>query len=302
LARLLAPIQGRLVRQGGRLTTPYGHDLESPLWAGAEIGFLESREAAGEAAAETLRRGWILGVHYPLVQAHAWDWAPFWLAPQGPERQAARRAALAAMAQAKELGASYILFHYPWPALVDRAVPYESLGWKIPPTAQDERLWPRERLAGVSEEIFAELEGASRALRLRVVLELDGPNGVWFDPAPRRDLCAALFAAHADLDLCLDTGRLGLLARQHGGDPLGYTRRWLDFTRHVHLHGACWERRQNHLPPLPEHEGDGNYTPAAAIARLVLRAHPETLTVLETDPRGRSAEEAERSMRYCAGL
>ncbi len=302
MARLLAPIQGRLVREGGRLMTPYGHDLESPLWQGAEIGFLESEETAEKAAREALRRGWLLGVHYPLVQAHRWDWAPFWLAPEERARSEARKAARRAVRRAADLGAAYILFHYPWPALVDPTADYLSAGWKIPPTAQDERLWPRDRLAELSEEVFSSLDEASRDLSVSVILELDGPNHLFFDPDPQQDLCRALFADHPDLRLCVDTGRFGLLARQHGGDPLAYTARWLPFARHMHLHGARWDRGENHLPPLPEHEDDPGYTPAAAMARMVLRAHPQALTVLETDLRGATADAASRSMRYCAAL
>ncbi len=109
MARLVAPIQGRLVRAWGRLTTPYGHDLGSPFWRGAEIGFLESRAAAREAVEEVLRRDWLLGVHYPLVQAHPWDWAPFWLAPDEGTRAKARATARGAVRQAADLGAGYIL-------------------------------------------------------------------------------------------------------------------------------------------------------------------------------------------------
>ncbi len=302
MARLVAPIQGRLVRDGRHLTTPYGHDLESPFWQGAEIGFLESGRAAEEAAREVLGRGLVLGVHYPIVQAHAWDWAPFWLAPDAEARRTAQRQARTAMARAAELGASYILFHYPWPALLAPVVDYEAAGWKIPPVAQAAGLWPRARLEETSERILRDLERAGKEHAIRVVLELDGPNAAFFEPEPERDLCSELFAAHPGLDLCVDTGRFGLLARQHGGDPYAYAVRWLEFTGHLHLHGASWDRGANHLPPLPEHEDDPGFVPAAAMARLVLSAHPDALVVLETDLRGCGTEVALRSMRYCASL
>ncbi len=100
----------------------------------------------------------------------------------------------------------------------------------------------------------------------------------------------------------MDTGRFDLLARQHGGDPLGYVRRWLPFARHLHLHGANWRRKENHLPPQPEHERRPGYAPAADMARLLLGAHPEALAVLETNSAAGSAAQAARSMRYCAAL
>ncbi len=63
MARLVAPIHGGLVRDGDRLTTPFGHDLLSPLWKGAETGFLESRRAVEETVAAVLAR---LGARRPL--------------------------------------------------------------------------------------------------------------------------------------------------------------------------------------------------------------------------------------------
>ncbi len=199
-------------------------------------------------------------------------------------------------------GTRYLLFHYPCPAVVDPAVDYRAAGWRIPPVAQPEPLWPRARLEEVSDEVFSCLEEASRESAVGVILELDGPNRHFFDPAPDRDLCNGLFRAHPALTLCLDSGRLALLARQHGGDPLAYASRWLPFARHLHLHGAYWDRGENHLPPLPEHEDDPGYAPAAALARMVAGAHPDALTVLETDVSGCPPDVVERSMRYCLEL
>ncbi len=302
MARLVAPIHGGLVRDGDRLTTPFGHDLLSPLWKGAEIGFLESRRAVEETVAAVLARGWVLGVHYPLVQAHTWDWAPFWLAPSGDERALACRGAREALREASGLGAEYVLFHYPWPALVDPSVDYRTAGWRMPPFAPSEDLWPRERLRELSHRVLAELEEEGERSGMRVILELDGPNRHFFEPSPAADLCQELFTAHPAIWLCVDTGRFDLLARQHGGDPLGYVRRWLPFARHLHLHGANWRRKENHLPPQPEHERRPGYAPAADMARLLLGAHPEALAVLETNPAAGSAAQAARSMRYCAAL
>lgn len=146
------------------------------------------------------------------------------------------------------------------------------------------------------------LADAGQRMRIRVILEVDGPNAHFFARAAEPDLFTELLVDHPDLSLCIDTGRLALLARQHGGDPLEYTRRWLTFAKHLHLHGTNWDQRANHLPPLPEHEGLPGHAPAAEMARLVLSSHPETLVVLETDASALSQTERERSLRFCESL
>lgn len=263
---------------------------------------MDSAAAAEAALAEVARRGWSFGIHYPLVQKHAWDWAPFWFHPSGRGRAAALRAACRALQEAADLGAAYILFHFPWPALLDPGIDYPSAGWKIPPVSQDASLWPRERLKQVSENVLAVLAEAGRRSGIGVVLEPDGPNSLFFPRPTEPDLFTELLHGHPDLALCIDTGRFDLLARQHGGDPLEYVRRWLPSARHLHLHGANWDLRQNHLPPLPEHADQPRFAPAVAMARLVLSAHPQARIVMETNAAPYAPSERERSLRYCAEL
>lgn len=302
LAKLIAPIQGRLVQTAGYLSTPYGHDLDAPLWQGAEIGFMDDRSAAEVAIRAVRQRGWEYGVHYPLVQRHSWDWAPFWMDPDPAGAVQALRTAEGAALEAADLGASYILFHYPWPSLIDPDIDYSPAGWRIPPFAQPEALWPRDRLRGLSMRVFSVLEEAARRAGLRVVVELDGPNAHFFGPPDPCDLCTELFNLHPSLALCVDTGRFDLLARQHGRDPMELTERWLPFARHVHLHGANWDRRENHLPPLPDHENQPGYAPVKEMAKRIVAEHDDALVVLETNPAGVTDDDAARSMLYCADI
>lgn len=302
MARLIAPIQGHLVTRDGHLSTPYGHDLDAPLWQGAEIGFMETRAASEAAICAVRQRGWSFGVHHPLVQRHAWDWAPFWLDPDPDGAIAARRTAADAAGEAADLGASYVLFHYPWPSLIDPAIDYPRAGWKIPPVAQPESLWPRERLRDLSMRVFSDLEDAALMAGIRVVVELDGPNAHFFPSLAPDDLCKELFLSHPALTLCIDTGRFDLLARQHGGDPVEYTERWLPFARHLHLHGANWDLRENHLPPLPDHESQPGYAPVKEMALRVVTQHEDALVVLETNPARVTDEVIARSMLYCADI
>lgn len=149
-ARLIAPIQGRIVHRQGHVVTPFGHDLDFPAWQGAEIGFMDGDTEAQEAIAEVARRGWPFGIHYPLVKRHEWDWAPFWFDPAGPETAVAQ--ACSALEAASRFEASYILFHFPWPALLDEETDYRAAGWKVPPVAQH-ALAPRTHLGSLGRRL-----------------------------------------------------------------------------------------------------------------------------------------------------
>jgi len=300
MARLFAPVQGRLRRDGGRLLTAYGHDLSLPWWQGAELGFLEDRDAARLAVAEVRSRGLPFGVHHPLVAEPGALWAPFWLAPKALERARALKEAVRALQEGAALGAAYVLFHFPWPALVSPSLDLPALGWRLPPEAQAEALWPRDALAELSDEVFGVLERAGGAAGTEVLLELDGPAGAFYGSGG--ELWDALCRRHPGIGLCADTGRLDLLGRTHGFRPLAFLRSIGLHVHHLHLMGARWERGENHLPPLPEQEGRAGYAPAAAMARLVLGMRPDLPVVLEVDPRTLPPADLVRSLRYCAAL
>jgi hypothetical protein len=91
------------------------------------VGYCESLEAAREAAAEVLSRGWDLGVHWPLVTAEPQRHR--WFDPDPAVRERALEETGRACGLAADLGASYILFHFPWPVLLEEGLDYHALAW-----------------------------------------------------------------------------------------------------------------------------------------------------------------------------
>ena len=137
--------------------------------------------------------------------------------------------------------------------------------------------WPREAdLYDWSRRCFDRLAELQERERIRVVLEIDGPNPHFFDG----ELYGRLFEEFPDLSLCLDTGRLGLLARTHGQDPLSTRRaRWLPWTRYCHLHTSFGGMRRGGSTASSHHGSHTRdrwprVTPAADIARMVVKAQP----------------------------
>ncbi|MBY6274648.1 sugar phosphate isomerase/epimerase family protein [Symbiobacterium thermophilum] len=304
MAQLFVPLHGAFGRVAGSGVNTYGESLERPHWEGAEIGLCDTFPDVLGAVAEAEYYEWVIGAHHPTHREGGPAWCRF-LDPDPAVRTEALEVACSAAQAAHRLGARYILFHFPWPALQMPGADYAALGWRfrdadpIPMEA-----WPREAdLYDWSRRCFDRLAELQERERIRVVLEIDGPNPHFFDG----ELYGRLFEEFPDLSLCLDTGRLGLLARTHGQDPLALAARWLPWTRYLHLHTSFWDeqgRFHNHVPTRGSHTRDlwPRVTPAADIARMVVEAQPRAVIVLEHNPQTVTPQELEACHEWAATL
>lgn len=302
MAQLFVPLSGRFGKAAGSGFNTYGEKLDRPQFHGAEIGMCETFPDVLGAVAEAEFHDWIIGVHHPLYLEGGPPWCRF-LDPDPAQRQRALDLAASAAQGAHQIGGRYILFHFPWPALQVSGSDYRTHGWYFNAPPVPAEAWPQERLYDVSRAIFERLARIQDAESIKVVLEIDGPNPYFFDG----ELYSRLFEEYPSLSLCQDTGRLGLLARTHGQDPLALCRRWLPWTRYLHLHTSRWDadgRFYNHLPTNESHTAQGwpHVTPAADMARLVVAAQPRCTISLEHDPRGVSPAELERSHAWAVEL
>lgn len=304
MAQLFVPLHGAFGRVAGSGVNTYGESLERPHWEGAEIGLCDAFPDVLGAVAEAEYYEWVIGVHHPTHREGGPAWCRF-LDPDRSVRTEALEIAWTAAQAAHRLGARYILFHFPWPALQMPGVDYAALGWEFrdaEPVPWD--AWPREaELYDWSRRCFDRLAELQERERIRVVLEIDGPNPYFFDD----DLYSRLFEEFPELSLCIDTGRLGLLARTHGQDPVALAARWLPWARHLHLHTSLWDeqgRFRSHVPTSGRHTRNlwPAVTPAADIARMVVEAHPRAVVVLEHDPGAVSPEELEACHEWAAAL
>jgi len=304
MAQLFVPLQGAFGQIAGSGRNTWGESLERPHWQGAEIGLCDTLPDVLGAVAEAEFYEWVIGAHHPPHREGGPAWCRF-LDPDRAAREEALEIACTAARAVHRLGARYIVFHFPWPALQVPGVDYRSLGWEfrdaepVPLEA-----WPRGAdLYDWCRRCFDRLAELQEQERIRVVLEIDGPNPHFFGD----DLYSRLFSEFPELSLCIDTGRLGLLARTHGLDPVSLAARWLPWARYLHLHTSLWDeqgRFRSHLPTGGSHTADRwpQVTPAADIARMVVQAHPNAVVVLEHDPRTVSAEELEASHAWAASL
>jgi len=302
MLQLFVPLTGAFQQVAGSGFNTYGENLDRPHWHGAELGGLETFPDVWGAVSEAEFHDWILGVHHPLYKKDGPAWCRF-LDRDPVQRQLALDVAASAAESAHHLGARYILFHFPWPGLAAEGVDYPALGWPASLAMEPLADWSEQQIYEVSRRVFEHLANVQEKERIQIILEIDGPNPYFFDG----ELYSRLFEEYPELSLCLDTGRLGLLARTHGQDPLQLCRRWLPWTRHVHLHTSMWDDDgtfHNHLPTNGTHTVDQwpRVTPAADMVKLVAAAQPRLTVVLEHDPRAVSPEALEEAHRWAAEL
>ncbi|HEY3365709.1 MAG TPA: TIM barrel protein [Symbiobacteriaceae bacterium] len=304
MAQLFVPIHGGFQKAAGSGYNTYGENLDRDHWRGAELGFLDSFPDVWGAVSEAEFHDWIIGVHHPMFVKDGPNWCRFF--DDDPAVRAASLDLAAASAQAAHhVGARYILFHFPWPGFQMPGVDHRSQGWYFTHPQPLVRLgdWPEAQVYDVSRRAFERFAAVQEQEQIRIVLEIDGPNPYFFDG----ELYDRLFSEFPELSLCQDTGRLGLLAKTHGKDPLELCRRWLPWTRHMHLHTSRWDadgRLRNHIPTNGSHTADQwpAVTPAADMAEMILAAQPRAIVVLEHDPRTVSGAELEAAHAWVADL
>jgi sugar phosphate isomerase/epimerase len=286
MADLYVPLTGGFQQIAGSGYNTCGENLNRQSWRGCELGFLDTFPDVWGAVSEAEFYDWNIGVHHPLYKEGGAPWCRF-LDPDPAVREHALQVAVTAAQAAHHVGARYILFHYPWPGLQEA-----PLG-----------AWSEATLYDWSRRVFERLAETQEQELIKVVLEIDGPNPYFFDG----ELYSRLFAEFPALSLCQDTGRLGLLARTHGKDPLELCRRWLPWTRHMHLHTSMWDEQGkfvNHIPTNGTHTAEKwpRVTPAADMARLIVAAQPRCTVVLEHDPRAVSPAELEAAHAWAVDL
>ncbi|MGE5591151.1 MAG: hypothetical protein ACM3ZA_11120 [Bacillota bacterium] len=291
MAQLFVPLHGGFGPLAGSGRNQQGEDLEWPAWRGAEIGLHSSYADVLGAVPEAEARDWNIGVRHPLYRGFLPE-RPALLDAAAEGRKAALVQAEAAADSAHQVGARYLVFAFPWPALLEPGAAYP--GWDLPPDCGTLTNWTVDSLYQAGRDAFTFLAALQDRAHIRIALEVAGPNRLFYE----NDLFSRLFREFPSLSLCLDTARLRLLAETHGLDGLEMARRWLPWTRYLRLHSG---RRlpdsgfQDHLPTLPD-------DPEAHLAREVVAVQDRATVVLDHDPRLVSPQHLEESRRFAAAL
>ncbi|MEW6524754.1 MAG: hypothetical protein AB1445_14630 [Bacillota bacterium] len=260
------------------------HQLENvlrPYFAGLEVSWLSSTQQAGAAAAYAAQRGLTLGIHFPLVRTTSGR-HPRLTSPDPGERDAALAAVGVALREATGLGASYLVVHFPKPALLKGGLDWSD--WRF--TQEDEATsaegvrW--EAQAGLASQVFSGLDRMSQATGIRVVVEHD-----ILHPEYYRRLLPWVLAAYPGVGFCVDTGRLHLLEVTDPG--FSATEFLVQVKKHVtNVH--LWTVRAGtnvasggHHPLLPRLDRAPGWGDMGSYLRI-LASVPEAYVVFEHDP------------------
>lgn len=278
----------------------YGSFLEEKLeqelrpgFAGVEVSCLSSLDEARQAVAAAQKKSLQLGVHFPLVKGRYPD-IPLHPYITGRD-EAARLNSFAAIEQdmrdARDLGASYLLLHYPKPALLQPGLDWSD--WRFPDPG--EAIWASQDNIrdeyGLAFAAFARLSKLSQENGLPVVLEHDITHAVHY-----QEIMPALFRAFPGLGLCIDTGRLHML--QHT-DPafsaVDFINRLLPHITNVHLWTVQLGKNKagGHHPVLPELKPEDGWGDIAAYLQALSRVKRASV-LFEHRADLVSAEELER--------
>lgn len=172
---------------------------------------------------------------------------------------------------ASRYGADYILFHYPF-------LPLFPAQWKRPYHRMpdpDQRYGhdqlSRREFREISVRLFEACCELQRKHNQRIVLEHDFAGEY-------TEVFIDMFREYPEIALVVDTARLDISSRVlRGFDPYA----WLDaLAPHVylvHYSNVRYEEEnfQNHLPVLPEQDGDGRYGDAYAYLEALATRNPK---------------------------
>jgi sugar phosphate isomerase/epimerase len=208
------------------------------------------------------------GVHAPLYRKEWYPWVPTWmfLHDIDPEpRELSRRLARESILESGDLGAEYIVLHFPGPrsattasASLDhqRAVALESAGLLAE--------WGKE--AGVT-----------------VCLEAFGPS-----PLLSADFLVEVFDQFPSLGYCWDTGHLHYSAQRDGFDYYALAEQLRPHVRSIQMWGTRHfddYRHYHHIPVHPSQRPDDGWVDIDRTLRLLLNGGRSMPVIFESPPR-----------------
>lgn len=270
-----------------------------PWFTGVEISCLPSWDEAVKTIAFVKEQGLEFGIHFPLVKGRYGEFDPHPLISSFDPgvRSASFQAVRTALQEAKDLGAQYLLIHFPKPAIIQSDLDWSD--WRFVQKGEvitEESLTPNkvERIANIS---FARLQELSQEVGVRLVLEMDILHAWFYQGLIRR-----LYESCPGLGLCLDTGRLHL---QRATDPafdiVTFVRSLSPWLTNLHLWTVSigHNKRGGHHPLLPELSDEDGWGPMAELLEAAVTAN-EAYVLFEHRSDLISADDLERCYQWVA--
>lgn len=145
----------------------------TPDFLGFETSRVPNRAKLVELAGLAREFRGILGIHHPGIEGKYRQGWPMLASPDEDEVQVGLETVKESLADARDVGAAYLVVHHPHPHLINPDRDYSL--WSME-SWRDSRLFTRKSLLEHSKRVFDRLESMAAGLGVRLIIEMDGPD------------------------------------------------------------------------------------------------------------------------------
>ncbi|MEJ8548526.1 sugar phosphate isomerase/epimerase [Brevibacillus borstelensis] len=281
----------------------YERDFRDGFY-GIEACLFSVPEDIDKLVGESKRRGFQIGIHFPLRAGFSRLRDALFLSPDVEVRTGAYAYIENELAHlSASVKPAYVLFHYPKPVILDDRVNWEK--WRFYDSAEYmyESEYSLEEAAAKSEELFQWLTEKSGQYGFVPVLEFDALNRYVYES----DFLESLLVRYPAIKLCLDTGRLFF---QEKLDPhfraKEVIRKYAKYAATIHL----WtlqvdeerELRHYHFPVLPELDPADGWAPIEDYLHIIAEENDRVRIMFEHRSDLIDDEQLERCYAWVAGI
>lgn len=279
---------------GGFDEGKYERDFREGFY-GIEACLFATDADVARLAAESGRRGFRVGIHFPFRQSGTQLRDALFLARDDRVRHAAMEYILRQAEGLAKVQPEYVLFHYPKPVILDDRVGWELWKFADPSEYVWESRYSCAELKEGSEQLFAWLHARAVEYGFTPVLELDALNRYVYE---EESFLPALLDRYPSIRLCLDTGRLHLQERiDPHFDARSVLKTYGKYAKMIHL----WNMRitdqleYSRYPVLPACKPEDGWAPIADYLQIIREENPEVLVMFEH----RSEWVTDRQLQEC---
>ncbi len=149
-----------------------------------------------------------IGVHFPLKKSSYKYRDPLLLSLDKDEVLEAFKAVENEIKYASEIGAEYLLLHFPKPMVIDERLNWEKCKVSHKDETIGEEEYEFEEFKNQCQYTFKKLSELSKKYKIQIVLEIEMLNRYLYQGKLLKDL----LEEYSDLKLCLDSARIHVLS------------------------------------------------------------------------------------------
>lgn len=173
-----------------------------------------------------------IGIHFPLNKTSYKYRDPLLLSLNEDDVSEAFKAVEKEVKYASEIGAEYILIHFPKPMIVDESLSWEKCRFSNKNEIIEEKEYPFEEFKKNCNFAFNKLSKLSMKYKIQIVLEIEMLNKYFY----QGKLLKELLEQYPNLKLCLDSARIHVLSNiDNNFDYKEFIKRFAKYTYLLHI-------------------------------------------------------------------